>query len=201
MLAREHIPFFCVISRIYADKVRLKTSLWVSTRPISSRECLRVLSQNPFVKREFATHKERKCREKTHRQWAYLLGRKLLRRRRSTSLQWRWFHTVIVIILLLDDSRTLAFSLLLRSNGYRQTSSFGNKGFLLLCLQLSTLETQQPSPCFLWVNYPATCLQQCALHYSLVNVRHCFCKPASLSFPPNDVALMKIHVVGIEAWP
>jgi hypothetical protein len=44
-------------------------------------------------------------------------------------------------------------------------------------------------------------LQQCALHYSLVNVRHCFCKPASLSFPPNDVALMKIHVVGIEAWP
>jgi len=32
MLAREHIPFIYVISRIYADKARLKTSLWVSAR-------------------------------------------------------------------------------------------------------------------------------------------------------------------------
>jgi len=63
-----------------------------------------------------------------------MLGRKLLRRRKSTSLQRRWFHAVVVIILLLDDSGTLAFSLPLRSNGYRQTSSFGNKGFLLLRL-------------------------------------------------------------------
>jgi hypothetical protein len=77
---------------------------------------------------------KKKCREKTHRQWAYLLGRKLLRRRRSTSLQRQWFHAVVVIILLLGNSRTLAFSLLLRSNGYKQTSSFGNKGFLLLHL-------------------------------------------------------------------
>ncbi len=28
-----------------------------------------------------------------------------------------------------------------------------------------------------------------------------FCKPTSLSFPPNDAALMKIHVAGSEAWP
>jgi hypothetical protein len=81
MPTREHIPFIYVISGIYADKARLKTSLWVFARPISSRKCLWVLSQNPFVKREFATHRERK----THRQWAYLLRRKLLRRR-STSL-------------------------------------------------------------------------------------------------------------------
>jgi hypothetical protein len=64
MHAREHIPLFYVISRIYVDKVRLKTSLWVSARPISSRECLWVLSQNPFVKREFTTHKERKMQRK-----------------------------------------------------------------------------------------------------------------------------------------
>jgi hypothetical protein len=65
MPAREHIPFFYVISGIHADKARLKTSLWVFARPISSRECLWVLSQNPFVKREFATHIERKMQRKT----------------------------------------------------------------------------------------------------------------------------------------
>ncbi len=64
MPARERIPFIYVISGIYADKARLKTSLWVSARPISSRECLWVLSQNPFVKREFATHGERKMQRK-----------------------------------------------------------------------------------------------------------------------------------------
>jgi hypothetical protein len=32
MPTREHIPFIYVISRIYADKVRLKTSLWVCAR-------------------------------------------------------------------------------------------------------------------------------------------------------------------------
>jgi hypothetical protein len=64
MSAREHIPFFYVILGIYADKVRLKTSLWVFARPISSRECLWVLSQNPFVMREFVTHKERKMQRK-----------------------------------------------------------------------------------------------------------------------------------------
>jgi hypothetical protein len=51
-----------------------------------------------------------------------------------------------------------AFSFPLRSNGYRQTSSFRNKGFLLLHFQLSTPKAQQPSLCFLWVNYSATCL-------------------------------------------
>jgi len=117
-----------------------------------------------------------------------MLGRKLLRRRRSTSLYRRWFHAVVVIILLLDDSETLPFLLPLRSNGYRQTSSFRNKGFLLLRLQLSTPEAQQPSPCFLWVNYPATCLQQCAPHYSPVNVRHRFVKLLQTNFtvfPPK----------------
>jgi len=64
MPTREHIPSIYVISRIYADKARLKTSLWVSARPISSRECLWVLSQNPFVKREFAMHGERKMQRK-----------------------------------------------------------------------------------------------------------------------------------------
>jgi hypothetical protein len=43
MLAREHIPFFYVISRIYVDKV---------------------LSHNPFVKREFAKHREKKMQRK-----------------------------------------------------------------------------------------------------------------------------------------
>jgi len=28
-----------------------------------------------------------------------------------------------------------------------------------------------------------------------------FYKPASLSFAPNDAALMKMHVAGSEAWP
>jgi hypothetical protein len=51
MLAREHIPFFYVISRIYVDKARLETSLWV-------------LSHNPFVKREFAKHREKKMQRK-----------------------------------------------------------------------------------------------------------------------------------------
>jgi hypothetical protein len=66
MPAREHIPFFYVISGIYADKARLKTSLWVFARPISSQECLWVLSHNLFVKREFVTHKERSNAEKKH---------------------------------------------------------------------------------------------------------------------------------------
>jgi hypothetical protein len=67
MHARKHIPFFYVISGIYADKVRLKTSLWVFARPISSQECLWVLSQNPFVKRKFVTHRKRKMQRKnTH---------------------------------------------------------------------------------------------------------------------------------------
>jgi hypothetical protein len=64
MPTREHIPFIYVISGIYVVKVRLKTSLWVFARPISSRECLWVLSHNSFVKREFAMHKERKMQRK-----------------------------------------------------------------------------------------------------------------------------------------
>jgi hypothetical protein len=136
----------------------------------------------PICQERVCNSQRKKCRKKTHRQWAYLLGRKLLRRRKSTSLQRRWFHVVDVIILLLNDSGTLAFSLPLRSNGYRQTSSFGNKGFFFLRLQLSTPEAQQPSPCFLWVNYLVTCLQQCAPHYSLVNVRHRFAKLLQTSF-------------------
>jgi len=44
MPTREHIPFIYVISGIYANKIRLKTSLWVFARPISFRECLWVLS-------------------------------------------------------------------------------------------------------------------------------------------------------------
>jgi hypothetical protein len=64
MHAREHIPFFYVILGIYVDKARLKTSLWVSTRPISFQECLWVLSQNPFVKRKFATHKKKEMQRK-----------------------------------------------------------------------------------------------------------------------------------------
>jgi len=64
MPTREHIPIIYVISRIYAYKARLKTNLWVFARPISFRECLWVLNQNPFVKREFATHGKRKMQRK-----------------------------------------------------------------------------------------------------------------------------------------
>jgi hypothetical protein len=72
MPARQHIPFFYVISGIYADKARLKTSLWVSARPISSQKCLWVLSQNPFVKRKFAMHRERKMQRKNAQTMGFL---------------------------------------------------------------------------------------------------------------------------------
>jgi len=181
MPAREHIPFFYVISGIYADKARLKTSLWVSARPISLKNVCGFYARTHLSRESLQRTEKEKCREKTHRQWASLLGRKLFRRR-STSLQWRWFHAIVIIILLLNDFGTLPFSLLLRSNGYRQTSSFGNKGFLFFCLQLSTPKAQQPSPCFLWVNYPMICLQQCVPHYSPVNVKHRFVKLLQTNF-------------------
>jgi hypothetical protein len=75
MPARKHIPFFYVISGIYAYKAQLKTNLWVSARPISSQECLWVLSQNPFVKRVCNAQRKKNAKKKrTNNGLTYLGG-------------------------------------------------------------------------------------------------------------------------------